>query len=126
PALLDDARRRRPGPGAEEQVLDVLEPARLTVDQVLVLSVAINASGDADFRGGRVQDVAGVVEEDRDFGEAQTAARRGAVENHVSHLAAAEALGGLLAEDPLDRVNDVALAGPVRADDRGHAGRELE
>src|SRR5437762_2745112 len=40
--------------------------------------------------------------------------------------AAAEALGGLFAEDPFDRVDDVALAGPVRPDDRGHARRELE
>ena len=50
----------------------------------------------------------------------------GAVEDDVGHLAAAQALGRLLAEDPADRVDDVALARPVRPDDAGDARREVE
>ena len=53
--------------------------------------------------------------------------RRGrAVEDDVGHLLAAQALDALLAEHPLDGVDDVALARAVGPDDDGDAGRELE
>src|SRR5690606_35081670 len=41
--------------------------------------------------------------------------------DHVLHAAAAQALGALLAQHPRDGVDDVALAAPVGADDRGDA-----
>ena len=69
---------------------------------------------------------AGVVERDRDLGQAEALAGTGAVEDDVGHLAAAEALGRLLAEDPPDGIDDVALAGPVRPDDAGDARGEVE
>src|SRR3954471_17975682 len=49
-----------------------------------------------------------------------------AVEDDVFHLVAAQALGALLAHHPGDGVGDVALAAPVRADDRRHAFVEGE
>ena len=53
----------------------------------------------------------------RDLGQAEAAARAGAVEDDVGHLAAAQALGALLAEHPADGVDDVALARAVGPDD---------
>ena len=47
-------------------------------------------------------------------------------EDDVLHLAAAQRLGALLAEHPGHRVDDVALARAVRADDAGDAGLEAQ
>src|SRR5207248_3070024 len=53
-------------------------------------------------------------------------ARVAAVEDHVFHLVAAQALGALLAHHPRDRIGHVALAAPVRADNRRDAFVEGE
>ena len=63
----------------------------------------------------------GVDEGERDLGHAGGLAVAGAGEDDVFHLDAAEALGGLLAEDPGDGVGDVGLAAAVGADDGGDA-----
>ena len=62
PALLDDAVGVGAGPGAEEQVLDVLEPAELAVDEVFALAVAVDAAGDLHLVGVDGEDALGVVE----------------------------------------------------------------
>ena len=49
-----------------------------------------------------------------------------AVEDHVGHLAAAEALDALLAQHPLDGVDDVRLARAVRPHHHRDARRKLE
>src|SRR4029077_7759755 len=49
-----------------------------------------------------------------------------AVEDHVGHFAAAQALGALLAEDPADGIDDVGLAAAVRPDDGRDPRREIE
>src|SRR5262249_14715395 len=48
------------------------------------------------------------------------------IEDHVEHLLAAQALGGLLAQHPADRIDDVALAAAVRPDDGGDPAVEVE
>ena len=63
----------------------------------------------------------GVDEGERDFGHAGGLAVAGAGEDDVFHLDAAEAFGGLLAEDPGDGVRDVGLAAAVGTDDGGDA-----
>ncbi len=104
-ALLDDAVGVVPGAAAEEEVLDVLEAADLAVDEVFALAGAVDAARDLDFVGLGGEFVAAVVEGHGYFGQAEAAPRRRAVENDVGHLAAAQAFGALLAEDPLDRVD---------------------
>src|SRR5437764_5375097 len=47
-----------------------------------------------------------------------------ALENDVLHLIAAQALRALLAEDPCDGINDIALAAAVGPDDSGDAAVE--
>src|SRR5262249_17476133 len=111
-ALLDDRVSSLRGPGTEEEVLDVAQPARLLVDQVLALTVAVNAAGDLHFRSGDVDDAVGVVEGDGDLGHAEAAAGAGAIEDDVGHFAAAHALGRLFAEGPFNGVDDIAFAGP--------------
>ena len=60
------------------------------------------------------------------FGGGRRLARVAAVEDHVLHAVAAQALRALLAEHPGDRVDDVALAAAVGADDGGDARVEGE
>src|SRR5205807_1056027 len=67
-ALLDDAIRALARPGAEEQLLDVAQPARLAVNEVLALPVAVNAARDAHVVGLDGEQVARIVEGDGDFG----------------------------------------------------------
>ncbi len=54
-----------------------------------------------------------------DFRRAGRFPRIAASEDHVLHAIAAQALGALFPEHPRQRVDDVALAAAVRADDRG-------
>ena len=67
-----------------------------------------------------------VVEDQGHLGEAQRLALVGPREDDVLHLLAAQAGGALLAEHPLDGVDDVALAAAVGSDDDGDAVPELE
>jgi hypothetical protein len=55
------------------------------------------------------------------LGGAGRLARVAAAEDDVFHLLAAQAPGALLPQHPGERVGDVALAAPVRADNGGHA-----
>lgn len=48
------------------------------------------------------------------------------VEDDVDHVLAAETLGGLVAENPLERIDDIALAAAVGADNAGNALGEVE
>ena len=103
-----------------------LQPARLAVDEIFALAGAIDPAGDLHFLGFGGELALAVVEGHGDLGQAEAAASAGAVEDDVGHFAAAQALGTLLAQDPAQGVDDVALAGTVRADDGGDAVAEIE
>jgi hypothetical protein len=81
----------------------------LAVDQVLALARAVDAPGDLHLGGVGGEGLVEVIERHRDLGHAEAAARRGAVENDVGHLPAAQALGALLPEHPAHRIDDVAI-----------------
>ena len=68
----------------------------------------------------------GVVDRERHLGPAERGPVGGAREDDVVHLAAAQRPRALRAEHPRDRVDDVRLARPVRADDDADARLELE
>ncbi|MBV6412663.1 MAG: hypothetical protein OMOMHJEC_00446 [Xanthomonadales bacterium] len=128
-ALLDDRVRTRPEAGTEEQVGDVAPATLGAVQPVLREAVAANHATHRDFVVSRVlTEHAGVgVVEDQLHGRLpDRLALGGAVEDHVGHRVAAQAARGGFAEHPLDRIDDVRLAAPVRADDRGHVGRQVQ
>ena len=134
--------------GVHQQILHVAETARLAVDQVLALAGSVQPAHQLhvphDQRrvvldprqqiAGRLAVAAGRALRSlvhghprRDAGQLQLhlggagrLARVAAAEDHVLHPVAAEALGALLAEHPGDRVGHIALAAPVRPDDRRH------
>ena len=112
--------------GAAEQVLNVAEPDRRAVEQVVALARAGEPAGDHDFAVGDGQVAVAVVEEERDLGDVHRAPRRGALEDHVLHLPAAEQAGRLLAQHPAHGVGHVGLAAAVGPDDGGDAFLEGE
>ncbi len=114
-ALLDDAVGLGAHARARQQVANIAEPGGVAVDQVLAFAAAIDAAGNVDLGGVDPEQVFGVVERERDFGGigGPTVAR--AVEDHVGHLPAAKALHALLAQHPLDGIDDVRLARAVRS-----------
>ena len=98
----------------------------LAVDRVLAAAVAEQRAADRDLGVLDRQGAVGVVDREHDLGAAERAPRRGAGEDDVFHLAAAEGLRALLAHHPGEGVDDVRLAGAVRADDAGDARLEGE
>ena len=125
-ALLDKAVGIEADAGIHEELADVAQAAGLAVEEILRLAAAVQAPADFDLGGVDGQQAAGIIERERGFGKAEAASRLAAGEDDVGHLAAAQAAGALLAEDPLDGVDDVRLAATVRTDDDGHARIELE
>src|SRR5579871_3978201 len=124
--LLDDAIGIRAGPTAEEELLDVFEPAGLLVDEILAFAVPIDPPSDLHFGILGGEDAAAVIEGHRDFGQAEAAARGRAVEDYIGHLAAAQALGALLAQHPAHGIHNIALPAAVGSDDGRDAAREVE
>ncbi|OPZ03081.1 MAG: hypothetical protein BWZ09_02467 [Alphaproteobacteria bacterium ADurb.BinA305] len=125
-ALSHDRVGGRPDARAHEQPVDVLEAAEVLVDEILPLAGPEHAAGDGDLVERGVQHAFAVGERDADLGHAERLAGVGAVEDHVRHLGAAQGGGALLAQHPADGVGDVALAAAVGADNRDHAGLELQ
>jgi hypothetical protein len=123
-ALLDDRVGLRAEAGVHEHLVDVPEAAGPAVHQVLAVAVAVEAARD-DAVGGPVRAVAvEALDLQVDLGHLERLAARAAGEDHVLHRRAAQALGALLAEHPVDGVGDVALSASVRADDARHAAVE--
>ena len=108
-------------PGAAEEILDVAQPHRGAVEQVVALARAGEAPGHHHLAVGDGEVAVAVVEVEGDLGDVHRAPGGGALEDHVLHLAAAEQPGRLLAQDPPHRVGDVGLAAAVGADDRRDA-----
>src|SRR5579884_1884554 len=125
-ALLDDAIGVAAGATAQKEVLNILQAADLIVDEVLAFTATVDAASDLHFLGRCGQGAAAVVEGHGDFGDAQAAPRCRAIENHIRHFAAAQALGALLAQHPTHAVYDVAFAAAIGADDTCDARCKVE
>src|SRR5205823_12966700 len=169
-SLLDDGVGAHAETGIHQQVLHVLEPHDLAVNQVLALPGAIQPPRDLDIahdqrrfveernalsraeqlargrcdhgfsagqRSRRLPRRKRVVlrphlaaagharrdpsQPNPDFSRGGCLARIASCEDHVLHVLAAQRLCALLAEDPRDRIDHVALPAAVRADDGGDA-----
>ena len=106
--------------------MDILQPAGRAVDQILRLAVAEHTPGDADLVPFDPQLLLALRERHRNLRHVVRLAGVGAVEDHVRHLASAQSLGRLLAENPSDGIEDVRFPAAVRADDGGHTPMEAQ
>src|SRR5262249_50947541 len=127
-ALLDQTVGVASHACSAKQVANILQPSRLPIDQVLAFAAAIDGAGDMHLGSVDRQSLVGILKDQRRLGRVHglAAALTGAFEDYVGHFLAAQAFGRLLAEDPLDAIDDVAFAGAVGADDDGNAGGELK
>ena len=112
--------------GVAQQLLHVEQAAVVAVDRVLAAAVAEQRAADRHLGVVDRQRAVGVVDGQDHLRTAERAPGRGAGEDDVLHLAAAEGLDALLAHHPGERVDDVALARAVRPDDAGDSRLECE
>ncbi len=120
-ALPDDDVHFAADTGVAEEFLDIEEPAGVAVDLVFAGAAAEHDPREGDFRVVDGQGAVGVVDREGHLGAAQGRAARGAGEDDVLHLAAAQGFGALFAHDPGQGVDDVGFPGAVGADDAGDA-----
>jgi hypothetical protein len=123
-ALADDDVLLTPDAGVGEQLLDVEQAARHTVDRVLGVAAAEQHAGDGDLAQLHAEGAVGVVDHDAHLGSPERRAGGGAGEDDIVHLLAAHRLGRLGAEHPRNGVDHVGLARPVGADHHGDPGFE--
>ena len=131
-ALGHDAVAGPPHAGAHEQLLDVLEPARNFVDEIITATIAEQPARHGDFvvrqiDSGRLELIlVDAADGHRHLRHAERLALVGAVENHIHHSGAPERLGRLLAQNPPNRIGNIRLAAAVRADNRRDARLKVE
>ncbi|MEZ4241958.1 MAG: hypothetical protein R3F59_38570, partial [Myxococcota bacterium] len=129
-ALLDERVQVVADARVEQQLDHVASAHARLVERVLGGARAVQAAAHLDLgeRGVLPRERRAVVGHQRqhDLGVAHGLAIGGAGEDDVGHLAAAQALGGLLADAPLQRVHDVRLPAAVRPDDAGDPRTEVE
>ncbi len=104
-----------------EKIVDVAQPARSFVQQILGSAVAENTPRDADFVPFHAEFLFTFGEGHRHFCHAESLPGVSSGKNHVGHFASAQRLGRLLAKDPADRIEDVRFAASIRADDGSDA-----
>jgi hypothetical protein len=93
--------------------------AAVPTGAVAICSVAIRAiSISVGCNIGRIR----IGQSDGDFRHAHGSAVSTAIKDDIFHLFAAKGFRALLAKNPGDGVGDIALAAPVRADDRSNTG----
>ena len=125
--LRNDRVHRPTKPDIREELDDVGAPNRRLVDEILPLAATDESPRDRDLavvelRKGAVL----VVEHELDLAMVTGGPGGRAPEQHVVRLLRAQLGRRQRACRPYDRVGDIRLAGPVRADDDGDAGLELE
>ena len=96
-----------------QQLLDVEQPALLTVDRVLRAAVAEQRARDRDLGVLDRQRAVGVVDSQRHLSATQRSTAGCSGEDDVFHLAAAQTLGTLLTHHPGEGVNHIGLARPT-------------
>jgi hypothetical protein len=118
-ALLDEGVEAVSDAGVEEEVGDVAEAHLLGVDAVLARAIAVEPATDlqlGETLPGAGEGLLARHEGEGDLREAEALPRGAAGEDDVAHRVAPQRPGRLLADAPAHRIDDVALAAPVRPD----------
>ena len=127
--LLDDRVAAQADPRVTEEVVNILQPGRLLVHQVLGLARAVEPTSDFDLGvrgvgGGRLS--VRIVEAKSHLGHADRRSILRPGKDDVVHPLAAQFASRLLAHHPLDGIHDVGFAAAVWPDHRSHAVIEAE
>ena len=127
-ALSDDRIALAPDAGVHEQLMNILQPHRAAIDEILALARAEIAARDRDLVIGDIHAVLAraVVKGDRHLGKTHRLARVRTPENDILHLGAADILAGNLTKHPAHRVRNIGFAAAVRPDDHGGARLKIQ
>ena len=125
-ALADDDVLAAADTGVGQQVGDVQQATRDTVELVLGLSAAEQDPGDGHLGELDRQRAGGVVDRERHLRSSERRAVRRSREDHVVHLRTAKRSCALGAEHPRDGIHEVRLPRPVRPHHHGETRLEVE
>ena len=125
-SLSDDRISLTSETGTHEHFLNVLQAHLLAVYEVFAVAGAVELTGDDHLVGVTAQRSVGIVDSERDLGEAHLLAGDRSVEDNVLHFVSAQGLRTLLTHDPTQRVAYVALAVAVAPDHGGHFRVEIQ
>jgi hypothetical protein len=123
-ALVDDRVRVDREACRRQQVEQVSPPDTGAVEVVVAFTVSLHPPRDRDLGVVDRQAAGRVVEDDGHLCERRARAPLAARVDDLLHLPAAQVARLAGAEDPLDRVDDVGLAGAVGTDNRRHSALE--
>ena len=110
--------------GIHKQLVDVLQAHRRPVQQVFAFAGAVVPPGNGHLVPVEGKAAVPVVHREGYLRKALGLPVRGSVENKALHPGAAKRPGGLLPQDPADRVGNIAFSAAVRPHNRGHAAVE--
>ena len=125
-ALTDDGIAFLADAGIVEHLIDIPQPAGQAVDHVFALTAAVKTPGYCDLVIRDRQDMVRIVQRNRHIGKAQGPPQLGAGKNDILHGMSPQLFDLLLAQNPADRVGDIALAAAVGADDGRDPVMEFE
>jgi hypothetical protein len=108
---------------AIKELVEIAEPDALSVQQVLLASTAICAACNLNLREGEIKEAIVVGDAERYLCKSELTALLGAGKDDFVHTLGTDP-ATRFAERPAKCINDVRLAAPVRADDRGDAWGE--
>ena len=124
--LRHDAVTRPSHARPQKQLLNILQPTRRFVNEVITTAVAKHPSRQSHFvvvqwDAGRFERLlVYAAHRQRHFRHPQRLALISAVENHIGHLSAPQRLGRLLPQHPTNRIRHIRLPTAVRTDNRRH------
>jgi hypothetical protein len=124
--LVDDRVRVDGEPGRREKVDQVSAAHPAAVDEIVALTVTLDAALDRDLVVVDRKPALGVVEDQGHLGERGARAALTAGVDDLLHFLSAEVAGLPGAQDPFDGVEDVGFPGAVGPHDRRHAAFEQD
>ena len=119
PSLPDDGIAIPAKAGVHKQQAHILQPHGRAVKPVLTAAGAVAAAGHLHLVCVTFQQPGGIINGQRHLSIPHRAALLGAVEDHILHLGAAQALAGLLTQHPADGVTDIGFTAAIGS----HNGR---
>ena len=125
-ALTDDRVALAAHTCVHKQLVDVLQAHGLLIDIILRFTAAVVTARHRHFRLIAVEDMLGIVDDQRNLRKAHLVALLRAAEDDILHLGTAELAAVLLTHNPADGIGNVGLTAAVGTDDGGNILAEVQ
>src|SRR4029077_9483260 len=125
-ALLHDGVGASTDTGIHEKLMDIAQPARRLVEEILALAIAENPSGYADLVPFDAKLLFALGKRHRNLCHAQRRAAVSPTENDVGHFPSPQGPRGLLAQNPANRIQNIRLTAAVWAHHRSDPAMKIQ